>query len=188
MPSDPRKDALRRGVLERRAALDAVIRAREDAARSQVLLRESAGIEAIAAYASRATEPSTEAVLDAWWMRGATVLLPLLRREPDWARYDGPGSLEPGWAGIPEPQGQALGAHALLGVELVVVPCLLVDRRGVRLGTGGGWYDRALVGRRPGTQVWALARESEVVDELPREPHDVHVDAVVTEAGFLRFT
>jgi hypothetical protein len=51
---------------------------------------------------------------------------------------------------------------------------------------GGGWYDRALRHRRPGTPVWALANADEVLPALPSEPHDLPVDAVVTENGFTR--
>jgi len=68
----------------------------------------------------------------------------------------------------------------------VVVPCLAVSRDGSRLGMGGGWYDRALRHRRPGTPVWALANADEVLPALPSEPHDLPVDAVVTENGFTR--
>jgi len=61
-----------------------------------------------------------------------------------------------------------------------------VSRDGTRLGMGGGWYDRALHHRRPGTPVWALANSDEVLPRLPHEPHDLPVDAVITEDGFTR--
>jgi 5-formyltetrahydrofolate cyclo-ligase len=65
----------------------------------------------------------------------------------------------------------------------VVVPALAVDRRGVRLGRGGGSYDRALT-RAAGLTV-ALLYDGETVEELPAEEHDVPVKAVVTPSGGL---
>jgi 5-formyltetrahydrofolate cyclo-ligase len=60
----------------------------------------------------------------------------------------------------------------------VLVPALLVDRRGNRLGRGGGSYDRALV-RATGLTV-ALLHDGELVEELPAEAHDVPVRAAAT--------
>jgi 5-formyltetrahydrofolate cyclo-ligase len=63
---------------------------------------------------------------------------------------------------------------------MVVVPAVAVDARGARLGRGGGSYDRALARIAPETLVVALLHDGEVVDELPDEPHDRRVDAVIT--------
>jgi 5-formyltetrahydrofolate cyclo-ligase len=61
---------------------------------------------------------------------------------------------------------------------LVLVPALAVDHSGVRLGKGGGYYDRALsLSTGP---VVAVVRDEEFVPSLPAEPHDVRVDAVLT--------
>jgi 5-formyltetrahydrofolate cyclo-ligase len=68
---------------------------------------------------------------------------------------------------------------------LVVVPALAVDHAGVRLGYGGGYYDRyfgALESRTRPVLVAALYRESYVAT-LPQEAHDLRVDYVVTEEG-----
>ena len=112
------------------------------------------------------------------------MLLPKLSRRPDWAWAT--DDLRSGWAGIPEPSGPPLGIEALEQADVIVVPCLAVSRDGARLGMGGGWYDRALHHRRPGASVWALANADEVLPALPSEPHDLPVDAVVTENGFTR--
>lgn len=66
-------------------------------------------------------------------------------------------------------------------VDAVLLPGLAYDRRGVRLGYGGGFYDRLLpdfTGLTVGATWDAL-----VVDELPREPHDLRVGFLATEAG-----
>ena len=56
-------------------------------------------------------------------------------------------------------------------------------RDGVRLGRGGGYYDRALRLARADAVVVALVFDDELVDELPAEPHDRRVTAVVTPSG-----
>ena len=47
------------------------------------------------------------------------------------------------------------------------------------------WYDRALPHRREGARIAAIARGQEVVGSVPMLPHDVAVDAIVTEAGWV---
>ena len=56
-------------------------------------------------------------------------------------------------------------------------------RDGVRLGRGGGYYDRALRHARPGAVLVAVVFDDEFVDGLPAEPHDRRVGAVVTPSG-----
>ena len=58
-----------------------------------------------------------------------------------------------------------------------------MDRSGARLGRGGGYYDRALPYVRPGALMVAVVFDDEFVDELPVEPHDRPVTAVVTPTG-----
>ncbi|WP_019731575.1 5-formyltetrahydrofolate cyclo-ligase, partial [Mycobacterium avium] len=63
---------------------------------------------------------------------------------------------------------------------LVLVPALAVDRRGVRLGRGRGFYDRSLGDRDPRARLVALVRDAELLDELPAEPHDVPMTHALT--------
>lgn len=184
IPDSP-KDSLRTRMLTARSRLSAADWETADAARTAAVLDAlPQGARAVALYASRPGEPGTAALLEELRRLGLGVLLPRLRREPDWAWFVGLDRLGPGWAGIPQPSGPALGPGALGSVDLVVVPCLGIGRDGTRLGTGGGWYDRALGHRRDGVPVWALARAEEVFDSVPTLPHDLPVDAVVTELGF----
>ena len=64
-----------------------------------------------------------------------------------------------------------------------VVPALAVSRDGVRLGRGGGYYDRALAHARPGAVLVAVVFDDELLDEVPAEAHDHRVTAVVTPSG-----
>jgi 5-formyltetrahydrofolate cyclo-ligase len=58
-----------------------------------------------------------------------------------------------------------------------------VARDGIRLGRGGGFYDRALTHVRPDAVLVAVVFDDELVDELPAEPHDQRVTVVVTPSG-----
>jgi len=93
-------------------------------------------------------------------------------------------ALGPGRFGIlTAPSAPAVAVEA---IDLVLVPCAAVDRRGNRLGKGGGYYDRFLA--RPGVRAVRIAvvfRE-QVMDRVPTGPHDVPVDMVVTDAEVLR--
>lgn len=138
----------------------------------------------VAAYASAGDEPGTAALLDelATW---AMVLLPVLsarpdgsRRGPDWAVYDGGERLRSGPRGIPEPSGGTLGPEAVQRADLVVMPGLAGTPGGDRVGTGGGWYDRALAGAA--APRWLLLYEDEVYESLPSDPWDLPVSALVT--------
>ena len=65
----------------------------------------------------------------------------------------------------------------------VLVPGRVFDRDGYRLGRGGGHYDRLLPRLAPGVPVVGVTVSARVVDRLPREPHDVPMTHLATEAG-----
>jgi 5-formyltetrahydrofolate cyclo-ligase len=102
-----------------------------------------------------------------------------------WGEYR-PGALITGPWGLLEPPGPMLAESALAEATLVIVPALAVDRRGVRLGRGRGFYDRSLGGRNPQARLIAMVRDAEFVDELPAEPHDVPMTHALTpERGLI---
>lgn len=134
----------------------------------------------IAAYLSIGTEPDTTGLVFALWKRGSYVLLPVLLpdNDLDWASYEGPESLVPGPRGLLEPAQARRGPSAVARADLVIVPALAVDRTGLRLGRGGGSYDRALARVGPAVLTIALLYDGELVDEVPAGPHDQRVRAV----------
>lgn len=86
-----------------------------------------------------------------------------------------------------EPNTPTLGPDALAAADLIIVPALLVARDGIRLGRGGGWYDRALPHAKAEARIVAVCWPWEVVDgPLPRAPHDLPVDAALTPSGLVR--
>lgn len=154
-------------------------------------LPELAGARTVAAYVSVGSEPGTRVLLDALRTRGVRVLLPVLLpdNDLDWSVYEGAGRLVRAGRGLLEPDGERLGRDAVLEADAVLLPGLAVDARGMRLGRGGGSYDRVLArltaaGARPALIV--LLYDDEVVARVPVEPHDHPVDAVVTPASTYR--
>lgn len=143
----------------------------------------------VAAYVSVGREPGTGALLDGLVAAGKRVILPLLLpdNDLDWAAYDGPGALASAGRGLLEPVTPPLGPDAIATADAVVVPGLAVDRTGLRLGRGGGSYDRAL-GRVPvGTFTCVVLNDDEILDSVPAAPHDRRVTAAVTEDRLVRF-
>ncbi|MFI9587889.1 5-formyltetrahydrofolate cyclo-ligase [Streptomyces sp. NPDC052236] len=189
------KSAVRRALLDARSLLspDDVREAAADLALHALDLPELAEAATVAAYVSVGREPGTRALLDALRARGVRVLLPVLKADHDldWGAYDGPERLAPAPRGLWEPDGERLGVDAVLEADAVLLPGLAVDARGVRLGRGGGSYDRVLarlaaVGADPALVVLLYANE--VVARVPEEPHDHPVHAVVTPEAVTRFS
>ncbi|MFD4129854.1 5-formyltetrahydrofolate cyclo-ligase [Streptomyces globisporus] len=188
------KGSLRRELLAARALLtkEDALRAAAVLADAALHLPELADARTVAAYVSVGREPGTRALLEALRGRGVRVLLPVLLSDNDldWAVYEGPAHLLPAGRGLLEPDGPRLGPDAVLAADAVLLPGLAVDGAGMRLGRGGGSYDRVLArltaaGAHPSLVV--LLYENEVVARVPVEPHDHPVDAVVTPAGARRF-
>ncbi|MFG3410324.1 5-formyltetrahydrofolate cyclo-ligase [Streptomyces sp. NPDC048142] len=188
------KNFLRRELLAARALLtkEDAVRAAAVLADAALHLPELADARTVAAYVSVGREPGTRALLEALRGRGVRVLLPVLLADNDldWAAYRGPEHLLPAGRGLLEPDGPSLGPAAVLDADAVLLPGLAVDGSGMRLGRGGGSYDRVLArltaaGAHPSLVV--LLYDDEVVARVPSEPHDHPVDAVVTPAGARRF-
>jgi 5-formyltetrahydrofolate cyclo-ligase len=178
------KAALRARHLARRRARPQAERDAAAAAVATALLRGLAGTRAFAAYVPDPEEPGHGRLPAAFTQLGARVLLPVVPAEGaelGWA-VD-PGRLTPGRFGLLEPVGPRLGPTAVGTVDAVVVPAMAVSRDGVRLGRGGGYYDRALRHVRPDAVLVAVVFDDELLDDLPAEPHDERVTAVVTPSG-----
>jgi 5-formyltetrahydrofolate cyclo-ligase len=66
-------------------------------------------------------------------------------------------------------------------LDFVMVPGVAFDREGGRTGHGKGYYDKLLQHARPDAPLVALAFECQLFPEIPMQPHDIFMDAVVTE-------
>lgn len=196
--NDPDKRVLRREILlaRNRLTADDVREAATALADRALGLPELAHARTVAAYVSVGSEPGTLVLLDALRARGVRVLLPVLLpdNDLDWGAYTGEGSLtrvrHGGRMALFEPAGERLGPDAVTGADAVLLPGLAVDAHGMRLGRGGGSYDRVLARlERAGTHpaLVVLLYDAEVVERVPEESHDRPVHAVVTPSGVRRF-
>ena len=152
-----------------------------DDARTIRALAACAGAPVVAAYASIPGEPSTTELIEALRLADVKVLLPVLTGGSDWAWYTGPSGLVPGPRGIPRPDGTALGPESLRQADWIWLPGLAGTAGGHRLGTGGGWYDRALAWSKPSARLGLMLFDDEVLDAVPLDPWDRDVHVLVTE-------
>lgn len=189
--SDVGKDDRRAAVIAARRAVSVERRRAESEQLCGHLADALGDARVVAAYVPVGTEPGEPVMLDALAERCDTVLLPVARTGPGgehlplrWGRYIA-GELTDGRFGLREPAGPSLPPAALADAEVVLVPALAVDRRGVRLGRGGGFYDRSLPLCANRTRLVAVVRDCEVVDRLPREEHDVPMTHALTPGGFI---
>ena len=182
------KRALRADLRERRRIRTASERQHADAALTQnlIALTTSFGSRSLAAYLSTPNEPGTRDFVAWACEQGIRVLLPVSRIDGllDWAPYDG-GSEESDALGMPVPTSELLGPIAINEVDLIIVPAASVDRLGMRMGWGQGYFDKTLGSMESCPPVYAVIFDHELVDTVPSERHDQRVNGVVTPAGIV---
>lgn len=172
----------RRPLLERRQVA-------EDLAEVLLATPELRRAATVAAYVGTGSEPATGLLLAGLRAAGRRVLLPVLLPDLDldWAVHTGDADLAPAPRGLLEPQGPRLGPDAVATADVVLVPGLAVSPVGLRLGRGGGSYDRALLRVPLGTPTWVLLHDDEVGLDVPGAPHDRHVTGAATSTRVVRF-
>jgi len=195
------KATARSRFVNNRRALGNRERARQARAATLRLLADPrlTSADTVAAYWPLGTEPDTRPLIDSLLERGVQVLLPVLLadRDLDWARYEGDSAaLQDGGAGTRRPQGTTLGVDAVLRARAMIVPALAVTGGGVRIGRGGGSYDRVLARvaeaasaghDAPWTCTFLYEDELGTLAEAAVEPHDRAVDAACTATRLVDF-
>ena len=187
---ESQKRALRAELRERRRIRTRTQREEEGPALTANLveLTERVGARSLAAYLSLPEEPDTRPFLRWTAERGLRVLLPVSRDDGllDWAPYDGADE-EADILGMPTPTSDLLGPIAINDVDLILVPAAAVDRSGMRMGWGRGYFDKTLGSMEKCPPVYAVIFDDELVDSVPRERHDMPVNGVVTPGGIVSF-
>jgi 5-formyltetrahydrofolate cyclo-ligase len=180
------KTALRERLLAARRRVADDVRADEARSLTEHLDAAVSSGSTVCAYVPVGSEPGSIEMLDLLLRRTARVLLPVARTSADdspvalqWGEYR-PGHLVAARFGLLEPAEPWLPATTLAQASMVLVPALAVDRAGVRLGRGRGFYDRTLVHRDRRARLIAVIRDEELLDELPQEPHDVPMTHALT--------
>lgn len=183
-----RKRALRSTLIAERARLSP----EERASRSRLIAARAARLapveeaSVVALYAPLGTE--VDALELARLLGPARTVYP--RSVPGSRRLEfahcAPRELVRGPLGAHEPPATARAVE-LGSIGCVVLPGIGFSSAGYRLGRGGGYYDSTLRDM-PGARRVALAFDVQVLDQIPLEPHDLRLDAIVTESRTLAFS
>ena len=186
-----RKEILRKeGRIRLRERAEAAYSAEVGDRVQEHFLREyppRAGIAA-ALYCALAGEVPTERIRHAYLAAGARLYYPRVAGRGTLAFYphrEG-DAWETGPYGINEPLIPAGVEPRLSGWDIIVIPGLVFDRRGNRLGHGFGYYDRFLGGLPESVPRVGLACAGQLVPDVPVDAWDVPVHALVTEEGVIR--
>lgn len=182
-----RKDALRRLALARRDALSLAARAR--AAERLVELIGGLDLPAAAVVAGFwpiRSEIDPRPALEMLAARGHALALPVVladRRVMIFRRWRPGEALIAAPFGLSEPGIDA----AEVDPDVLLMPLAAFDRRGQRIGYGGGYYDRALerLERTTAPLKIGLAHGVQEIERVPDEPHDRRLDLILTEAGVI---
>lgn len=138
--------------------------------------------ETVAGYLARDGEVDLSSLFERCWQREIVVAVPVLQGpEMRFARYRRDESLRPNQFGIAEP-----ADPAFVTPNVVLAPLVAFDRRGRRLGMGGGYYDRYFAATPTPVRI-GIAHECQRASELPATASDVPLTAVVTENGWQSF-
>jgi 5-formyltetrahydrofolate cyclo-ligase len=189
-PADGPKKSIRKETLRRRDNIPPPVRKAKGTMIKKRLfeLEEFTRSESVLLYASFRSEVDTIQIIDEALKIGKKVSLP--KSDPETHTLSlhliqGLEDLSEGYKGIPEPAGSAprVGNN---DVQMVIIPGVAFDIRGGRLGYGKGFYDRLLRQLKGNIPLVALAYEEQMTDEIPREEHDVPVDAIITDKRVIR--
>lgn len=186
----PAKLALRAAVLAARGALaeDERVQGSRKAAARLLRLPELQRCRTALVTLPFGSEIDTQPLVDGLRRRGVELAVPAFDRIGHGmavVRLPEGAALVRGPLGVPQPAARV--PVALDALDLLVVPAIAFDTLGYRVGYGKGYFDRLLA--RPEVRGFTVGFgfDLQVVDEAPREPHDVPLQALVTEARTLRW-
>jgi len=144
-------------------------------------------IQTVETYLSIGHELPTEDVVAVCRKLGRRIAVPAWQagdRNYQFVWFEKGDALVPGPMKIPQPAVSRIAD--VTQIDLFLVPGLAFDRVGGRIGYGGGWYDRLLLGRRADSLRLGFCLDLQLVDgELPLEPHDQRMDGVLTPSALL---
>ena len=179
------KAVLRARVLKARAAMAPAERIGAGATVSATLLGtpEIVASRTLVVFAPVGTEIPIDAFVEDRIAAGVGVFLPYVHGDDlAVARIrDLRGDVAPGWRGVREPLPERRRPARVDRVETFIVPGVAFDTAGVRLGYGGGHFDRLLARADPAAMFVGVAFDAQIVAQVPAQAHDVRVHRLVTE-------
>ncbi|MBM4313880.1 MAG: 5-formyltetrahydrofolate cyclo-ligase [Deltaproteobacteria bacterium] len=150
-------------------------------------MKEIRSASTLMVYLGFGSEVMTDDLIRWGWGEGKRIVVPFCHpegREMTACRIDGFDELVEGRYGIRAPAAGRLRPVANGEIDAVIVPAVAFNRRGYRVGYGGGYYDRFLPAAPQAAKIGA-AFACQIVEEIPVGPYDVKMDYIVTEKGIL---
>ncbi len=141
----------------------------------------------VAAYLPIDRELDTHMLIDELWSRGASVVLPVIQEDSrilKFAKFNNGTKLKKGKFGVVQP-----ADTQYLSPDIFIVPLLAFDRKGNRLGFGGGYYDATLAHYKKDKDIIAIGlayAEQACLFNLPAEDHDIKMDWIITQQNVLK--
>ena len=136
-------------------------------------------------YVADKNEIDTQNILNKTFEYGKIIVLPMFEPEKGKARLlkvDDPArDLVEGPRGLLEPNAERCREVPMDCIDIAIIPCIAVDEKGGRLGSGDGYYDRLIPQLPITTRKVALSLEDQIVPQIPTESHDKHVDIIITD-------
>jgi len=190
MTKQGEKKQLRNDILEKRRSLSA-----EEIARWSRKIAEHfcawpiyQACKTLMLYLAMADEAQADLLITDALAQGKRVCVPLLGEkygEMSAVEIMSLEDLAVGRFGLRAPEASKVKIIAPSLIDLVIVPAVAFDQTGNRIGMGAGYYDRFLMQVRANTVLLGLAFSCQLVDRLPSEEHDIRMQWLLTEDGFL---
>jgi len=193
---------LRKSLRQRRNALSSTVQAQHAqlalTSLKLFLSTENPPSLRIAAFLSQDGELDTSpAIHHLWHFTNHQLYLPTLETKPDWhmgfAEYRPNSEMKNNRFGIPEPHQPHQSHISGQELDLVLMPLVGFDSNGNRMGMGGGYYDRTFAFKQSpsnspnSTVLMGWAHHCQQTAQLPSEPWDIPLDAIITEQGLTMF-
>lgn len=125
-------------------------------------------------------EPDLRPLYARWQSVGMQLYLPrMIGDDLEVCRYDSDDDLREGPFHVLEPAGEAISKEEMESIDVILVPGMLFDKEGRRLGRGKGYYDRLLSAMKGKAHTIGVCYKSQIVEALPVEPHDMRVDKIL---------
>lgn len=145
--------------------------------------------ETIGITVSNDFEWDTSLIIQSSWEAGKRICSPKCQpktREMHFYEYNDMDELEVVYFGLKEPKANEENFVHKNDIDLLIVPGILFDKKGYRIGFGGGFYDRFLTDFENTTL--SLVSEIQLTDEVPNESFDIPVEYIITEKGLQKTT
>ncbi len=132
-------------------------------------------------------EWDTAAIIERGWQEGKTMVVPKCIpefRKLEFYKLENFEQLEESFYNLREPNPKRTSRVEKQEIDLLIVPGIAFDKRGYRIGFGGGYYDRFLTDF-PNKTI-SIFYSEQLFDHLPNTSFDIPVQALLTENGFIK--